>query len=227
MTHVDIKGRPEPHVRRTLQIDIVSDVVCPWCYVGKRHLEVALAGLPELDVSIHWRPYQLDPTIPPQGLDRHAYMARKFGAERIPALQERIAAAAREAGLELAFERIRRSPNTLDAHRVIRWAWAAGRQDALVESLFKAFFIDGEDIGSRIVLVEHAVRAGLDEAVVRQLLDDGADVEQVRADIDQARSLGVTGVPFFVLDQRIGLSGAQPPEVIVGAIARVLEQAAR
>ena len=223
MSETALHADPQPSTRRSLKIDVVSDVVCPWCYVGKRNLEAALAQCGEIDVVLHWRPYQLDPTIPQRGYERHAYMARKFGAERVPAIQTRIAEAARETGLDLAFDRIRRSPNTLDAHRVIRWAWAAGQQDAVVESLFRAFFVEGEDIGDRAVLVAHAERAGLDGAVVRRLLDEEADADVVRAEIDQAKELGVTGVPFFILDGRIGLSGAQPPEVLLRAMEQALQ----
>ena len=210
---------------RTLQIDVVSDAVCPWCYIGKRHLEAALAELPDVAATIHWRPYQLDPTIPPGGLDRRAYMARKFGEERLPDIHARLTEAGRAAGLDLAFDRIKRSPNTLDAHRLIRWAWSAGRQDAVVEALFRAFFIDGEDIGDREILAARAADAGMDREILSRLLIADADVDAVRDEIEKARSLGVTGVPFFILDGRLGVSGAQPPEVLARAIAKALEPA--
>jgi predicted DsbA family dithiol-disulfide isomerase len=207
---------------KILQIDIVSDAVCPWCYIGKRNLEAALAELPELKVSIHWRPYQLDPTIPPQGLDRMTYMTRKFG-DRVASIHERIAAAGQQAGLAFDYDAIKVSPNTLDAHRLIRWAWAANRQDAVVENLFRAFFVEGRDIGSKDVLIDIARQSGMDAAIVGNLLEGDADKEAVEADIGQARSLGVSGVPFFILDQKIGLSGAQPPEVMRAAIRRARE----
>lgn len=210
---------------RTLQIDVVSDAVCPWCYIGKRHLEAALAELPDVAATIHWRPYQLDPTIPPGGLDRRAYMARKFGEERLLDIHARLTEAGRAAGLELAFDRIKRSPNTLDAHRLIRWAWSAGRQDAVVEALFRAFFIDGEDISDREILAARAADAGMDREIVSRLLNEDADVDAVRDEIEKARTLGVTGVPFFILGGRLGVSGAQPPEVLARAIAKALEPA--
>ena len=210
---------------RTLQIDVVSDAVCPWCYIGKRHLEAALAELPDVAATIHWRPYQLDPTIPPGGLDRRAYMARKFGEDRLPHIHARLTEAGRAAGLDLAFDRIKRSPNTLDAHRLIRWAWSAGRQDAVVEALFRAFFIDGEDISDREILAARAADAGMDREIVSRLLNEDADVDAVRDEIEKARTLGVTGVPFFILGGRLGVSGAQPPEVLARAIAKALEPA--
>ena len=206
---------------KTLQIDIVSDVVCPWCYVGKRNLEAALAALPDVQTAVHWRPYQLDPTIPPEGLDRRTYLARKFG-DRVPEIYTRISGVGKEAGIDFAFDKIGRSPNTLDAHRVIRWAWAAGVQDKVVDALFRAYFIDGADIGNVDVLVAAAEGAGMDGALVRRLLGEAADKTEVESDIAQAQSLGVTGVPFFILNGRIGLSGAQPPDVLSAAIRKAI-----
>ena len=213
-----------PQAKTAMQIDIVSDVVCPWCYIGKRHLEAALPQLQGVEPTIHWRPYQLDPTIPPGGLERQVYMERKFG-DRVPQIYERLTEAGRAAGLDLAFDRIRRSPNTLDAHRLIRWAWSAGKQSEIVESLFQAFFIDGEDISDREVLASRAAGVGMDADVVLRLLHEGADADTVHEDIEQARSLGVTGVPFFILAGRIGVSGAQPPDVLARAVAKAMEPA--
>lgn len=224
MSDIGVRDRAGQVARRTVQIDIVSDAVCPWCYIGKRHLEAALAELPDVEPTVHWRPYQLDPTIPPGGLDRHDYMVRKFGEDRLPEIHARLVEAGKAAGLDLAFDRIRRSPNTLDAHRLIRWAWAAGKQDAVVEALFRAFFIDGADIGDREVLADRAGVAGMDAAIVTRLLNEGADADSVQDEIEKARSLGVTGVPFFILDGRIGVSGAQPPAALVQAISKALER---
>ena len=207
---------------KILQIDIVSDVVCPWCYVGKRNLEAALANLPDMTTAVHWRPYQLDPTIPPGGIDRRTYLARKFG-DRVPEIYARITGVGKDIGIDFAFDKIGRSPNTLDAHRLIRWAWAAGVQDRVVDALFRAYFIDGADIGDVDVLVALAKTAGMDDAVVRRLLGENADKSDVESDIAQAQSLGVTGVPFFILDGRIGLSGAQPPDVLSQAIRKAIE----
>jgi predicted DsbA family dithiol-disulfide isomerase len=207
-----VSEKPEP-----LTIDIVSDVVCPWCYIGKRNLEAALATLPAGDVEIRWRPYQLDPTIPPEGIARRAYLERKFGA-RVDEIYARVAAAGREAGLEFAFDRIERSPNTLDAHRLIRWSQSAGKQNEVVERLFRRFFVEGRDIGEHAVLIETASEAGMEPELVGRLLDGEDDKESVREEIATAQRLGVTGVPFFILAGRFGLPGAQPAEVLASAI---------
>lgn len=217
MDDVGTKQRLNADERATITIDVVSDVVCPWCFIGKRNLEAALSSMPDVQVGVRWLPYQLDPTIPAGGHGRQAYMARKFG-DRAPGIYPRITDSAKVAGLDLAFDRIKRSPNTFDAHRLIRWAWAAGKQDAVVERLFAGFFVAGEDIGDHDVLVRHAEAAGMDGAIVRRLLAEDADSDAVRQEIDQARALGVTGVPFFIIGQKVGVAGAQPPEALVRAI---------
>jgi predicted DsbA family dithiol-disulfide isomerase len=206
-----------------LTVDIVSDVVCPWCYIGKRNLEAALTKSPANNVEIRWRPYQLDSTIPPEGIARRVYLERKFGA-RVDEIYTRVAAAGREAGIDFAFDRIERSPNTLDAHRVIRWSQSAGKQNEIVERLFRDFFIEGRDIGDRAVLIEAAAYVGLDADVVRRLLEAEADKGEVREEIATAQRLGVTGVPFFIFAGRLGLPGAQPAEVLAGAIKKAAEK---
>lgn len=211
--------------RRSIAIDIVSDAVCPWCYIGKRNLEAALADLPELDVEVRWRPYQLDATIPPEGVDRQAYLQRKFGA-RVGEIYGRVKDAGAAAGIPFAFEDIGRSPNTLDAHRLIRWAASAGAQDAVVERLFRDFFIEGKDIGDRNVLIAAAQACGMDGAIVADLLAGDSDKESVREEIASAQNIGVTGVPFFILDGKFALPGAQPPDVLKRAIGKALEKSA-
>jgi predicted DsbA family dithiol-disulfide isomerase len=206
-----------------LTIDIVSDVVCPWCYIGKRNLEAALAALPDTNVEIRWRPYQLDPTIPPEGIARRAYLERKFGA-RVDEIYERVAAAGREAGIDFAFNRIERSPNTLDAHRLIRWSQSAGKQNDIVERIFRDFFIEGRDLGQRSVLIEAAAAVGMEPDLVVRLLDGDADTEAVREEIATAQRLGVTGVPFFIFAGRFGMPGAQPAEVLANAVRRAAEK---
>jgi predicted DsbA family dithiol-disulfide isomerase len=206
-----------------LTIDIVSDVVCPWCYIGKRNLEAALAARPVGDVEIRWRPYQLDATIPPEGIARRTYLERKFGT-RVDEIYGRVAVAGHEAGIDFAFDRIERSPNTLDAHRLIRWAQSAGRQNDIVEELFHSFFIEGRDIGDHAVLTETAAAAGMDAEVVQRLLPGDADKESVREEIATAQRLGVTGVPFFIFAGRFGLPGAQPAEVLADAISKAAEK---
>jgi len=210
--------------RRRIAIDIVSDAVCPWCYIGKRNLEAALADLPDIEVDIRWRPYQLDATIPPEGLERRAYMQRKFG-NRIDEIHQRLTQAGAAAGLDFAFDDIERSPNTLDAHRLIRWAASANAQDAIVERLFHDFFVAGKDIGDRNVLLDAARDCGMDPKIVGDLLDGDADKESVREEIASAQSIGVTGVPFFILDGKFALPGAQPADVLKRAIGKALEKA--
>jgi predicted DsbA family dithiol-disulfide isomerase len=202
-----------------IAIDIVSDVVCPWCFLGKRRLEKALTMFPEQRFAIRWRPFQLDSTIPREGMSRQLYMERKFGsAERIAELHAPLIAAGKAEGIPFAFDRITRSPNTLNAHRLIRWAGDAGKQDQMVERLFNLYFVEGGDLSDNAILIKAAVDAGLDGALVTQLLATDADLDPVIAEINGAQEMGITGVPTFIFAQRYGLSGAQPPETLKQAI---------
>lgn len=204
-----------------LTIDVVSDVVCPWCYLGKKRLERALAAETGAPIRVRWRPYQLDPAIPAGGLDRDRYMRDKFGADgRLETIHARLEALGAEEGIAFAFAKIARAPNTLDAHRLIRWAFAAGVQDAVVDRLFQLYFEQGRDIGDRALLIETAVACGMDGAVVARLFAEDADAAEVRAEIAEAQSLGVTGVPFFIFAQRFGVPGAQSAQVLTTAIDR-------
>ena len=206
-------------------IDVVSDVVCPWCYVGKRRLEGALRATG--DVEVRWRPYQLDPTIPAEGRDRQAYMRAKFGdGPRVAETQARLTALGEEIGVAFDFPAIRRSPNTLDAHRLIRFAGEAGAADAMVERLFSDYFEHGRDIGDRAVLVEAARACGLDGEAVAARLASGEGGDEVRAEIEEARQVGVQGVPFFIFASKYAVSGAQSEDVLAQAIARAREDAA-
>ena len=203
-----------------LTIDIVSDVLCPWCYLGEKRLEAALAAAPQT-VAIRWRPYQLDPTIPDGGLDRAEYLARKFGkSNRVDAVHDNLARLGAEFGLAFAFDRIKRSPNTLDAHRLIRWAGSAGAQARVVDRLFKAYFVEGRDIGDHAVLIDVARECGLDAELVGKLLAQGADADLVRREIAQAQAIGVSGVPFFIFAGRLAVPGAQEPSVLLSAMAQ-------
>lgn len=205
-------------------IDIVSDVVCPWCYVGKRRLEAALRERPEEKVVVRWHPFQLDPTIPAGGLDRRAYMVKKFGsAERIDEIHARLTEAGRAEKIDFAFDRIKRSVNTLDAHRLLAWAGSAGVQDAAAEALFRAYFVEGRDIGDRAVLADVAEAVGLDRAAIAQKLAGEDDVDTVRAEIEAAVRIGVSGVPFFIFAQSFAVSGAQASEVLATALDRARE----
>ncbi|HZZ59726.1 MAG TPA: DsbA family oxidoreductase [Roseiarcus sp.] len=203
----------------TLTIDVVSDVVCPWCYLGEKRLEAALAE-ESRPVAVRWRPYQLDPTIPEGGLGRAEYMERKFGRDgRLQAIHDRLARLGVEVGIPFAFDKIERSPNTLDAHRFIRWADSEGKQREVVDRLFRAYFIEGRDIGDRTVLLDIASTSGLDAEIVGKLLAEGADTDAVRREIAEAQAIGVTGVPFFIFAGRVGVAGAQEVSVLRGAMA--------
>jgi predicted DsbA family dithiol-disulfide isomerase len=207
---------------KAIEIDVMSDVVCPWCFIGKRKLDAACAQFPDVSFDIRWRAFQLDPTIPPEGMDRLAYLTRKFGADRLSTFHDRISEAGAEAGIAFAFDAIQRSPNTLDAHRLIRWSHAKNKQHELVDRLFRLYFIEGQDIGQRDLLVSVADEFGLDGALVRRLLDDGTDVGSVREEIATAARMGVSGVPFFIFGGKLAVSGAQPVDVLKEAIRRTL-----
>ena len=210
-------------MQEALIIDIVSDVVCPWCYVGKKHLESALAEMPEIDAVVRWHPFQLDPTIPPEGLDRKAYMRQKFGDDdRLEAAHQRLETLGAQNGIGFQFGAITRSPNTLDAHRLIRWAGDAGLQDMMVQILFQAYFEEGRDIGDPAVLALLAERAGLEADAILERLETDDDVENIRVEIVDAGRIGVTSVPFFILAQKLAVSGAQPASVLTDAIRQAL-----
>jgi len=203
-----------------LNIDIVSDVVCPWCYLGKRRLEraVSLAGV---DATVRWRPFRLDPTIPPGGIDRREYLTRKFGSvEAVAPAHAQLSALGKEEGIDYRFDLITRSPDTVDAHRVIRWA-SADRQDAMTEGLFRAYFTEGREIDDHAVLAALASEVGLDATAVAARLATDEDRAEVKAEIDHAYRIGVTGVPCFILDGRYAVMGAQPPEMLADAITQV------
>jgi predicted DsbA family dithiol-disulfide isomerase len=204
-------------------IDVVSDVVCPWCYLGKRRLEKALTIVSEVPTVVRWRPYRLDPTIPPEGIDRKDYIIGKFGSlEAIEPAHERLTAYGKAEGIDYHFERIERSANTIDAHRLIRWAAAAGLQEAMVERLFAAEFTEGKDVGSIPVLAALAGEVGLDaEAIARRLASD-EDRAEVIAEVENATRIGVTGVPCFILDGRYAVMGAHPAESLAAAIRDAL-----
>ena len=196
-----------------MHIDIISDVICPWCFIGKRRLERALALRPEIAVDIAWRPFQLNPDMPREGMDRKAYLAAKFGAaapaERIYA---NVAAAGASVDIPFAFERIRRTPNTRDAHRLIRRAGAEGRADAAVEALFRSHFVEARDIGDIGVLAEIGGAVGLNREETRRWLLSPAAVDEVITEDRGARRLGINAVPCFVFAGQYAVSGAQDPE---------------
>ena len=197
-----------------VQLDIISDPICPWCYIGKAQLDRAVAETGANPFDISWRIFQLNPDMPPEGMDRKSYLEAKFGgAERAQAVYERVEAAAAEAGVEVRFDRIPKTPNTIDAHRLIRWSRTTGNQSALVERLFRLYFAEGADISDHAVLLDAAEAVGMERAVVARLLAGDADLDLLRDEEAAARRMGVTGVPCFIVGGRYVLEGAQPAEV--------------
>lgn len=208
-----------------ITIDVVSDVICPWCFLGKRRLDKAVAGVEGIETEIRWRPFQLDPTVPKGGIPRRDYMRRKFGSdERIAELHVPLKRAGDTDGIAYAFDKITVTPNTLDAHRLIRWAQEAGRQDAMVERLFELYWLEGQDIGDASVLTKAAVDVGMDGPLVAQLLGTEADLDPVIDEINQAQRMGVSGVPTFIIAGRFAVSGAREPEVLRRAIYEAARQ---
>jgi predicted DsbA family dithiol-disulfide isomerase len=210
-----------------IKLDILSDPICPWCFIGKSNLDRALEQRPDHPFAIEWHPFQLNPDMPAEGMDRRAYMEAKFGGRDgavrayTPVLQ-----AAERAGLTLNFEGIARTPNTLDAHRLIHWAGLEGRQTAAVSALFRAYFVDGQDIGDRATLADIAARIGLDRAMTERLLSSDADAEDIRARDAHARERGVTGVPTFVIANQHVVVGAQPADLWLQVIDELSAQIA-
>ena len=217
----------EPGTTEPSWIDIVSDVICPWCWIGKRHLAATLAELAADGerFAVHWRPFQLNPDMAPGGVERAAYRAAKFGSlERSRELDAQVAATGTAAGLEFRHDRMLRTPNTVDAHRLIRLAGEAGpaRQDAVVEALFQGYFQDGQDIGDHAVLARLAGQAGMDAATVAGFLDGDAGREEVVREDAGFRRGGLSGVPTFALEGHVLFSGAVPPDRMVEAFRRAL-----
>ena len=201
-------------------IDVYSDVVCPWCYIGKRRLERALNQLNgAAQPCITWRPFQLNPTMPKEGLDRTTYLEAKFGSlDAFRQMEEHILAAGVGERIPFSFERVARTPNTFIAHRLIWYAEQQGRQDAAVESLFQGYFTEGADIGSVTVLGQLAGRAGLDAAAVESFLQREEGATEVKAEEAAGHRLGIHGAPYFVINGSISISGAQPPDIFVSAL---------
>jgi len=211
-----------------MQIDVISDTVCPWCFIGKRRLMRAMAMRPNIAFDVKWRPYRLDPTIPKGGMDRQAYMRTKFGDDpmKIVEMYKQIAAEGAKDGVEFDFAAIKRRPDTLDSHRLIRWSEAAGVQDEVVERLFIAYFENGEDIGDVRVLADIADLCGMDGVEVAQMLESDADAALVEREDQIAHEMGVTGVPAMIFGSKLAVSGAREPEMLAVVIDRVAAMAA-
>ena len=206
-----------------MQIDVISDTVCPWCFIGKRRLMRAMAMRPNIAFDVKWRPYRLDPTVPKGGMDRQAYMRAKFGDDpmKIVEMHKLIAAEGAKDGIEFDFAAIRRRPDTLDSHRLIRWAEANGVQDEVVERLFIAYFENGEDIGGLRVLADIADLCGMDGVEVAEMLEGDTDSALVEREDQIAHEMGVTGVPAMIFGGKLAVSGAREPEMLAVVIDRV------
>lgn len=212
--------------RTSITIDVISDVACPWCFLGMKRLEHAVELASDVDVQIRWRPYQLDPSIPKEGLPRRKYMLDKFGDEsRLTAAHERLTMLGEVEGIRFNFDAMQVSANTLDAHRLIRWGGSPksppGAQAQVVKRLFEMNFEEARDIGTRDVLTEAAADAGMDANLVEALLSSHADVESLQNEIAAASQMGVTGVPCFLLEGKYAVMGAQEAEVLADAIKQV------
>ena len=210
--------------QQPVRIDVVSDVVCPWCFIGKHRLEKALALTPDIPVEVHWRPYFLNDWIPREGMSREQYLTTKFGSpERYKGIAQRVGAAAAEEGLVYAADKMKRQPNTLDCHRLIRWAEGIGKAAEMKQRLMDLYFTEGADLTNRAVLVQAASDVGLGPEDVRAALDSDQDVAQVEAEALSAKEAGIEGVPCFIFGGKFAVSGAQSPDYLAEAIARAAE----
>jgi predicted DsbA family dithiol-disulfide isomerase len=207
-----------------MQIDIYSDIVCPWCYVGKRRLERALTSVGS-DVHVTWRPFQLNPTMSLDGMDRSAYLKAKFGSlEAFGRMEEQLLAAGVDEQISFAFEKIQRTPNTFAAHRLVWYAAQQGKQDDVVEGLFRGYFLEGKNIGDLKTLTHVAAEAELDRVETDSFLASEKGVVEVNAEEAGGRRLGIRGVPYFVINRTVAISGAQPPDIFVSAIRQADKQ---
>ena len=201
-----------------ITIDVVSDVICPWCFLGKRRLDKALSLIPEVKAEVSFRPFFLDPSIPPKGLGRHEYMATKFGEERLKTIHDPLIKAGQEDGVPYHFDKITRTPNTMDAHRLLRWAKIEGKQPEIAEALFMAYWSHGRDVGDHKVLADIAAAHGMNRENVLKALGTNQDKNEILAEAQQAQQMGVTGVPTYIINQKYGVVGAQGAEMLAEQI---------
>ena len=212
--------------QQPVRIDVISDVVCPWCFIGKRRLEKAIELSPDIPVEVHWRPYFLNDWIPREGISREQYLTTKFGSpKRYKGIAQRVAAAASAEGLTYAMDKISRQPNTLDAHRMIRWAEGIGKAAEMKQRLMDLYFTAGADLTDRTVLVQAAADVGLDAKEVEKALASDKDVAEIEREALSAKEAGIEGVPCFIFDGKFAIPGAQAPEYLAEAIARVARSA--
>lgn len=210
-----------------MELDVVIDVVCPWCYVGKKQLDKALAERPGVVSVVRWRPFQLSSETPPEGVDRAEHYAKKFGdSPQFRAAREHLLSVGGELGIAFDFESECRIANTLDAHRLIRWAMSPNLQNEVAEGLMKAYFEDCAFLGDHALLVEIATAAGMDGTLVKELLASDKDKDLIAAEVNQAHQMGIQGVPMFIFNGKSGVSGAQEASVLVQVIDKVQADAA-
>jgi|SRR5579862_6610532 len=202
-----------------IDVDVVSDAICPWCFVGKRRLEKAIAAVQgKHEIRVHWKPFQLNPGMPREGMGRKEYRQRKFGSEQVVAdLDRRMTEVGRQENIPFALDKIKKTPNTFDAHRLLWWAGRRDVQNAVLEGLFRAFFTQGRDIGDREILADVASEAGLDRAAAAAFLESGEGASEVRSEETKARDLGVEAVPFFMIGGRFAVAGAHEPDSFLEA----------
>ena len=216
---------PDTPAAEPLTIDVVSDVVCPWCFIGKRRLEKAIASRPDLPVTVRFHPYFLNDWVPREGISRTEYLTTKFGSpDRYNKNVPRVVAAAESEGLTYAPDKIQRQPNTLDCHRLILWAEREGNAPRMKQRLMDLYFTEGSDLTDREVLVRAAADCGLDATQVRELLASDTDVDTVTQAAESAKSAGIDGVPMFIFNGVLAVSGAQAPEYLVSAMERSIEE---
>lgn len=202
-------------------LDVVSDPICPWCYIGKAKLDRALAARPEQEFDISWRIFQLNPDMPTEGMGRREYLVGKFGEDGADSVYGQIEQAAKDAGLTVNFDLIERTPNTIDAHRLIRWAGSGGNQHELVGALFEAYFVEGRDIGDRTTLIDIGGQQGMDKELLTKLFSDDSDRALLMNEDALGRQMGITGVPCFILQEKYALVGAQEVETWLDVFDRL------
>ena len=227
-------SEPMPESQNRLTVDIISDIVCPWCYVGKRHLELAINSMPDMAFDIRWRPYQLNPQMPKQGMARDEYMAQKFG-EGSPTknFYKQLEDIGQDLDINFKFNAIEFAPNTLDAHRLIHWAGGKngdydggklGHQNRLMTKLFEIYFEQGGDLGDQNVLIEAAKSMGMNGELVSELLQSEHDVDAIKEQVAMAAKMGISGVPCFIIENKYAVMGAQKPQALVEAFVSAYEE---
>ncbi len=219
------------HSTKTLNVDVVSDIVCPWCYVGKKHLDIAMSELPDINFEIRWRPFQLNPQMPKEGMAREEYMEKKFGqSDPAQSIFKDLENIGTKLGIRFDFPAIEFAPNTLDAHRLIHWASGGSdtnnveKQTALVTRLFEIYFEEGGDLRDNEILIGAAQNIGMNAELVRELLAGERDVDAIKEQVAVAGNMGISGVPCFIIENKYAVMGAQKPEALVEAFQAAIDE---